>query len=211
MAYDSRCSKSGLYWAWLEGKAAEEAAAAGADLRAGWESIYESEPTDQVLDKDKSADLWRHSCAVTGASWPAANQPKSPCPTLKVVGAVTQAMNAKEEAKRTLEGMAPGEGSSGVTGIGGKVLGSTSYVVDSVAGNTIGRAAKLAQDRLLGGVPTEAVEGSYQDTLEKGAASDTLAVAEEAELQQEETELDVRIGSVLSEGLPVPDAEIQSS
>ena len=174
-------------------------------------SSLRGSPQPQVLNVETAATLWKHSTEMTGAVWPPANQPKSPCPTLKVVGAATTFFNAKEEAKRTLEGMAPGEGSSGVTGIGGKVLGSTSYVVDSVAGNTIGRAAKLAQDRLLGGVPMEAVEGSYQDTLEKGAASDTLAVAEEAELQQEETELDVRIGSVLSEGLPVPDAEIQSS
>ena len=45
-------------------------------------------------------ELFKYSSIVTDAKWPVPNQPKSPCPTLKVVGAVTQALNAKQEAKR---------------------------------------------------------------------------------------------------------------
>ena len=124
-------------------------------------------------------------------SWPSANQPKSPCPTLKVVGAVTQAMNAKEEAKRTLEGIPAREGVMRA-GLGGKVLGSTGYVVDAVAGNTVGRVAKLAQDRLLGHIPTEAVEGSFQETKEKDAA--------EAEVEKDADELQRKLDDALLAG-----------
>jgi len=168
-AHDVRCSKSG-HWSWKEGEAAAEAAAAaeddaGEDVRAGWASIYEIEPE---FDGELSQELWKHSSRVTGASWPPANQPKSPCPTLVVVGAVTKAMNAKEEAKRTLEGVKPADGGTASI-LGSKVLGGTGYLVDTVAGNTLGRVAKLAQDKLLGNVPVEAVEGTFQETKEKGA------------------------------------------
>lgn len=60
----------------------------------------------QVLNKDTAADLWKYSTIVTGASWPPANQPKEPCPTLKVMGAVTEFMNRNEEVKRTRAGTA---------------------------------------------------------------------------------------------------------
>ena len=70
-------------------------------------------------------DLWKYSTLVTGAEWPLAYQPKSPCPTLKVVGAVTTFMNAKEEAKR----MKPGPGVVG---------GAASHVADAVLGSTVG-------------------------------------------------------------------------
>ena len=47
----------------------------------------------QVLDKEIEQDLFKYSTIVTGAEWPPAYQPKSPCPTLKVVGAVTNVMS----------------------------------------------------------------------------------------------------------------------
>lgn len=40
--------------------------------------------TLQVLNRDLAADLWKYSSIATAAKWPLANQPKSPCPTLKV-------------------------------------------------------------------------------------------------------------------------------
>ena len=42
-----------------------------------------------MLDQDTASDLFKYSTIVTGAEWPPANQPKSPCPTLKVIGAIT--------------------------------------------------------------------------------------------------------------------------
>ena len=78
----------------------------------GWDSIFENDQSDKVLDAEKAAALWKYSTIVTGSDWPEANQPKSPCPTLKVIGAVTDFMNAKEEAKRLKEepGMVAGKG-----------------------------------------------------------------------------------------------------
>jgi len=175
VAHDGRCSKSGVYWSWLEGTAAEEASKASEDdvqlggkLRPGWEAIYEKEPSEQVLDFDTSQDLMKHSTLVTSAAWPPAYVPRSPCPTLVVVGAVTKAMNAKEDAKRTLEGLEPeGTGSKvPLKSLGAKVLGGTGFAIDAVAGNTVGRAGKLVQEKLLGGMVDEALEGSYQETVD---------------------------------------------
>lgn len=50
----------------------------------GWDSIYENDQSDKVLNKEKQQELFKYSSIVTGAQWPPANQPKSPCPTLKV-------------------------------------------------------------------------------------------------------------------------------
>jgi hypothetical protein len=50
----------------------------------GWDSIYENDQSDKVLNKEKQQELFKYSSIVTGAEWPPANQPKSPCPTLKV-------------------------------------------------------------------------------------------------------------------------------
>ncbi|KAH8093991.1 hypothetical protein JL720_3971 [Aureococcus anophagefferens] len=96
VAHDPRCAKSGVYWGWnggpREGRGAEAlekggqiAGAGGAG--GGWDSIFENDQSDKVLDVEKAATLWKYSSIVTGAEWPEANQPKSPCPTLKVIGA----------------------------------------------------------------------------------------------------------------------------
>jgi protochlorophyllide reductase len=171
VAHDPRCAKSGVYWSWnggpREGRGDEALEKDGQILGGGgagggWDSIFENDQSDKVLDKDLANDLFKYSTKITGAEWPTAYQPKSPCPTLKVVGAVTQYMNAKEEAKR----MTPDAGVVG--GLGGKVLGATAKVTDVVAGNTIGRVAKVAQDSLLGDLPTNAVTGSFQELKEGG-------------------------------------------
>ena len=179
-AHDGRCSKSGVYWSWLEGAAAEEASKATEDgqlatLRPGWEAVYESEPSEQVLDFGTSQELWKHASLVTSAVWPPAYVSRSPCPTLVVVGAITKAMNAKEEAKRTLEGLEP-DGAGGkvpIKSLKGKVLGGAGIAIDAVAGNTVGRAGKLVQEKLLGGMVDEALEGSFQETAdaEEGKAA----------------------------------------
>mmetsp|Transcript_88714 Transcript_88714/g.153522 ORF Transcript_88714/g.153522 Transcript_88714/m.153522 type:complete len:561 (+) Transcript_88714:58-1740(+) len=160
VAHDPRCSQSGVSWLW-KGKPdkASDAEASSKAIQDGgsggdWDSIYENDQSDMVLDKELSADLWEHSATVTGAEWPAAYQPKSPCPTLKVIGAITAYSNKKEELKR----MKPGEGVVGTVG------GTTAKLTDAILGNTIGRVAKTAQRTLLGRLPEEAVSGSYQET-----------------------------------------------
>jgi len=90
-------------------------------------------------------DLFEYSTILTGAEWPAPNQPKSPTPTLKAIGAVTDMVNRKAEKVG-----------------GGSALGSDAFASSAVGGG----AAKLAQPNLRGGqateVPTEAVAGSIQ-------------------------------------------------
>ena len=165
VCHDPRCSKSGVHWSWLEGKAAEEASKKAEDdvaNRAGWETIYETEPSEQVLDFELSQELWKQSAKLTNTEWPTPNQPRSPCPTLVVIGAITKAMNAKEEAKRTLEGLED-DGKGGLK-VRAAVIGGAGTVVDAVVGNTIGRAGKLAQEKLLGGQVQEALQGSFQET-----------------------------------------------
>ena len=130
--------------------------------RAGWETIYETEPSEQVLDFELSQELWKQSAKLTNTEWPTPNQPRSPCPTLVVIGAITKAMNAKEEAKRTLEGLED-DGKGGLK-VRAAVIGGAGTVVDAVVGNTIGRAGKLAQEKLLGGQVQEALQGSFQET-----------------------------------------------
>lgn len=114
-----------------------------------------------MLDVETATNLWKYSSEITGSNWPPANQPKSPCPTLKVVGAVTKMLNAKEEAKR----MEPAPGM--VAGMGGNVLAGTAKVADKVVGATVGKVAKIAQSRLLGQLPDQAVTGSFQEDKNK--------------------------------------------
>merc|ERR1719401_995062 len=44
--------------------------------------------------------LWQYVTQVTGAEWPKAYQPKSPCPTLKFIDAVTSVLGVIEERAR---------------------------------------------------------------------------------------------------------------
>ena len=167
VAHDPRCSKSGVYWSWnggpREGRGAEAlekggqiAGAGGAG--GGWDSIFENDQSDKVLDAEKAAALWKYSTIVTGSEWPEANQPKSPCPTLKVIGAVTDFINAKEEAKRMRE--APGM----VAGKGIVVTAVVASAADTVLDKTVFRALRGAQRVLLGKLPDTAKDGSYQQT-----------------------------------------------
>jgi len=169
VAHDPRCSKSGVYWSWnggpREGRGEEALEKDGQILGGGgagggWDSIYENDQSDKVLNKDTAADLWKYSTQICSAEWPQPYQPKAPCPTIKAVEEMASKMYAQEEAKR----MKPMAG-------------------------------------MVGTVPEELAAAA-------AAAAAAATKAAEAEVV---AELDVRIDSVLSEGLPVPDAEIQSS
>mmetsp|Transcript_128504 Transcript_128504/g.399872 ORF Transcript_128504/g.399872 Transcript_128504/m.399872 type:complete len:755 (-) Transcript_128504:260-2524(-) len=106
--HDPRCTKSGVYWSWNGGpregrgdaidKGGQIVGAGGAG--GGWESIFENDQSDKVLNKDTTMKLWQCTNEVTGAQWPPAYQPKSPCPTLKVVGAATSFLGVLEERAR---------------------------------------------------------------------------------------------------------------
>jgi len=164
--HDPRCSKSGVYWSWnggpREGRGAEAiekggqiAGAGGAG--GGWDSIYENDQSDKVLDKRKAERLWDYASAVVGAEWPEANQPKSPCPTLKVVGLATSFLERREEAKRMA--VRPG------------IDGTPVMVADDKAGAMLDREIgflKSLQSKLLGELPETAVKGSM---IDNGVAS----------------------------------------
>jgi len=107
--HDPRCTKSGVYWSWnggpREGRGAEAIEKGGQIVGAGgagggWDSIFENDQSDKVLDRDKAGRLWKLSSEITNAEWPLAYQPKSPCPTLKVVTLATSLLTKWEDMQR---------------------------------------------------------------------------------------------------------------
>lgn len=105
---DPRCTRSGVYWSWnggpREGRI-DSIKNKGSILGAGgagggWDSIYENDQSDKVLDNDKANLLFKLSTEVTGANWQPVKQPISPCPTLKVIGVVTALLENQEKMKR---------------------------------------------------------------------------------------------------------------
>ena len=109
---DPRCTRSGVYWSWnggpREGRGMDALKNDGNIIGAGgaggdWESIYENDQSDKVRDPIKSDLMFKYSTQVTGAEWPVAKAPVSPCPTLKVISAVTALVETKEAAGRALK------------------------------------------------------------------------------------------------------------
>merc|ERR1719284_1280728 len=115
--HDPRCRKSGVYWGWNGGprENREDALEKGGQIigaggaGGGWDSLYENDQSDKVLNKDLMMKLWDYTTEITGAQWPKAYQPKSPCPTLKVIEAVTSVLGVLEERAR-MEASRQGEG-----------------------------------------------------------------------------------------------------
>ena len=114
VAHDPRCggSKSGVYWSWNGGPREDRGLEAlekggqisgGGGAGGGWDSIYENDQSGKVLDIDLQVKLFNTATSITGASWNNYKQIRSPCPTLNVIGAVSQAMIQREEAKRMVE------------------------------------------------------------------------------------------------------------
>ena len=109
---DPRCYKSGIYWSWnggpRMGRGMDAIKNGGQIIGAGgaggdWDSIYENDVSDKVKDREKAEQLWRLSTEITQSEWPMARQPKSPCPTLKVISAVTSLLDSKERLERTVK------------------------------------------------------------------------------------------------------------
>jgi len=109
VAHDPRCSKSGVYWSWNGGPREGRGAAAlekggqisgGGGAGGGWDSIYVNDQSDKVNNLELCVDLFKTSTDITGAKWPEAKTFTSPCPTLKVISAVSTNMIAREELKR---------------------------------------------------------------------------------------------------------------
>jgi hypothetical protein len=117
VAHDPRCTKSGVYWSWNGGPREGRGAAAlekggqisgGGGAGGGWDSIFENDQSSKVLNIETASKLFDYASQITGADWPELKQVTSPCPTLKVIGAVTQGMVKREELKRMREMGRPG-------------------------------------------------------------------------------------------------------
>lgn len=181
VAHDPRCGKqSGVYWSWnggpREGRGAEALEKDGqisgsGGAGGGWDSIFVNEQSGKALDLDLAMDLFKFSTDITGAEWPKFKTVNSPCPTLKVIGAVSKAMIEKEELKRMQE--RPGFNADG-TPIVPKLnkVQKTKLVADKVTRGvlrrTVGRVGRFLGRRVLGKIPEEALQGSYQELKPEG-------------------------------------------
>lgn len=102
---DPRCTRSGVYWSWNGGPREgrdqalnTDGAIVGAGGAGGdWDSIYENDQSDKVRNIETSADLFRYATRVTGAEWEEAQSAVSPCPTLRVIAAVTKLIEKRED------------------------------------------------------------------------------------------------------------------
>jgi hypothetical protein len=185
VAHDPRCSKSGVYWSWnggpREGRGTEALEkggqiSGGGGAGGGWDSIFENDQSAKVLDIETAVNLFRYATEVTGAEWPDIKAVTSPCPTLKVIGAVTKGMVKREELKRIREMGRPGmeqEAEPVKVGVTKKAVVAADRVVTGVLSNTVGRAARFAGKRILGEFPDEALNGSFD------APQDGIRVLEE--------------------------------
>jgi hypothetical protein len=197
VAHDPRCSKSGVYWSWnggpREGRGMEAIEkggqiSGGGGAGGGWDSIYENDQSAKVNNVELGIDLFKLSNEITGAEWPFAKPPTSPCPTLNVIGALSQQMIAREELKRMTE--RPGFNADG-TPIKITKRQKVALVADKVAGgvlrNTVGRVARFAGRRLLGRVPEEALQGSFQEKKDESTTTTSTVSSK----QPEENKIDV--------------------
>jgi len=205
VAHDPRCSKSGVYWSWnggpREGRGTEALEkggqiSGGGGAGGGWDSIFENDQSSKVLDVETALNLFKYSTEITGAEWPDLKAVTSPCPTLKVVGAITKGMVQREELKRMREMGRPGIVSeeelkrlqeAGATpppevvaavhakpvklSKRKKVAMVADKAVAFTLSNTVGRVARFAGKRMLGEFPDAAVTGSFQPTTAESKSS----------------------------------------
>jgi hypothetical protein len=151
VAHDPRCTKSGVYWSWnggpREGRGAEALEKEGqisgsGGAGGGWDSIFENDQSSKVLSLETATKLFDTSTAITGAEWTGIKQITSPCPTLKVIGAVTQGMVKREELKRMREMGRPGMNGESAVELGmipsaaTAASSSSTPVVDAAAATT---------------------------------------------------------------------------
>mmetsp|Transcript_10847 Transcript_10847/g.16175 ORF Transcript_10847/g.16175 Transcript_10847/m.16175 type:complete len:560 (+) Transcript_10847:152-1831(+) len=203
VAHDPRCNKSGVYWSWnggpREGRGAEALEKDGqisgsGGAGGGWDSIFVNEQSGKALDLDLGMDLFKYSTDITGAEWPKIKPVTSPCPTLKVIGAISKNMIDKEELKRMQE--RPGFNDDGTPM---KVTLSkrqkAKVVADKVVGgtmkHTVGRVARFLGRRLLGKIPEEALSGSYQEENPVDATVTHATAAPVEYLEEENTVVEI--------------------
>lgn len=183
VAHDPRCKKSGVYWSWnggpREGRGAEAIEKGGqisgsGGAGGGWDSIFENDQSSKVLDVNMAVKLYECSTDITKAEWPDLKAVTSPCPTLKVIGAVTKGMVKREELKRMREMGRPGLNEAIKMSRRKKLVAATDKVVASSLKHTVGRVARFASKRVLGEIPETAKTGSF-DVPTEGDAEDLMS------------------------------------
>lgn len=192
VAHDPRCVKSGVYWSWNGGPREDRGLQAlekggqisgGGGAGGGWDSIYENDQSAKVNNLELGVDLFRTSTEITGAEWPCVTQVRSPCPTLNVIGAISKSMIEKEELKRMEE--RPGfyeDGRPMKITKRRKVQRAAEKVVGGLFRRTVGRTARFLSRRVLGKIPEEAIEGSYQTYVEEIVTENVLEETSEKEV-----------------------------
>ena len=128
--------------------------------------LVEQDATEKAYDIDAAYELVQLCNAITNSSFPAIKQVTSPCPTLKVIGAITKGKVKREELKRMQQGR-PGISEPVVDLKPSKrqrVAAVADRVVSTVLRQTVGRVARLAGKNMLGEIPEEALSGSYDET-----------------------------------------------
>lgn len=207
--HDPRCRKSGVYWSWnggpREGRGAEAIEkggqiSGGGGAGGGWDSIFENDQSSKVLDVEQQMKLFEYATQITGAEWPEIKQITSPCPTLKVIGAVTKGMVKREELKRMREMGRPGivEDIPKV----GKVKKAVAVVdrgASFVLSNTVGRVARFAGKRILGEFPDEAISGSFDGETVSAAAVEVDPLQAGAELLEDEVTPQLKAEALVDE------------
>jgi len=207
VAHDPRCSKSGVYWSWnggpREGRGAEALEKGGqisgsGGAGGGWDSIFENDQSSKVLDVELASNLFKYSAGITETTWPDPNQVVSPCPTLKVVGAISKAMILREEMKRMTE--RPGFNADGTPVRVSKAKRAAKVadkVVSGVLRNSVGRVGGFVRRRILGKLPENAIAGTFQEEKPKeeeetatvDMSEDILSITSESkEMFDKETE-----------------------
>ena len=160
---DAKCAKSGVYWSWKGGK--DESKYVGAGGGSGAESLYEASSL-AFQNIELARDLYDVTADVAGADWPKIKTIVSPCPTLKVIGAISKASIEKEELKRMRE--KPGFDTGEIKVSRRKrIAAKVDKVVGKVLSKTVGRVIRpvlgFLNRRVLGKLPEEAITGSLQE------------------------------------------------
>lgn len=128
-------------------------------------SLMECNDADNCYDLDTAYKLFHLSQQVTNANWPKVKVVNSPCPTLKVVGAITKGQVAKQELKRMREMGRPGISEPEVVKVTKrqKIAAKADKVVSFVLKHTLQRTAKVVSSKMLGEFPEEALTNYLDD------------------------------------------------
>lgn len=140
------------------------------------ESVVACDDTDdsKTYDLDKAYKLFSLAQKVTKSNWPEIKVVTSPCPTLKVVGAVTKAQVQKQELKRMREMGRPGISEAEVvTRITKRqrIASAAETVTSFIFRNTVKRFARVATSQMLGEFPDEATNNYLENVSEEDMAA----------------------------------------